>query len=114
MTKDKKILVYVDNKLTDTYSFEDYDEYACEQLVGCSMMVGRRNDVTQKCICAFTQDNFIAYAELCKILNHYLTTGMLVEKSEKIKVAKLMAKKLFSAKRICPKRIKAISTKKFF
>lgn len=82
VTKDKKILVYVDNKLTDTYSFEDYDEYACEQLVGCSMMVGRRNDVTQKCICAFTQDNFIAYAELCKILNHYLTTGMLVEKSE--------------------------------
>ena len=82
VTRDKKILVYVNDKLEKTYDFDDYDEYACEQLVGCSMMVGRKNDVTQMCICAFTQDNFIAFAELCKIINHYLTTGVLVEKSD--------------------------------
>src|SRR5699024_4526748 len=49
VTRDKKILVYVNDKLEKTYDFDDYDEYACEQLVGCSMMVGRKNDVTQMC-----------------------------------------------------------------
>lgn len=82
VTKDKRIEVYVNGELKETYNFEDYDEYACEQLVGCSMLVGRHEDVTEKCICAFTNDEFISFAEVAKILNHYLTTGMLVEESD--------------------------------
>lgn len=82
VTRDRKIQVYIDGEIKEEYSFEDFDEYACEQLVGCSMMVGRRDDIDQKCICAFTQDNFIAFAEVCKIINHYLTTGLLVDKSD--------------------------------
>ena len=82
VTEDKKILVYVNGELKETYSFEDYDEYACEQLVGCSMMVGRKDDVDQKCICAFTNDEFIAFAEVCKMINHYLTSGLFVTESD--------------------------------
>ena len=76
-----EIIVYIDGEEIDRFGFSDYEEYACEQLVGCSMMVGRVDDRSQKCICAFTQDSFIAFAELCKIINHFLTTGHLVEES---------------------------------
>lgn len=77
-----EVLVFIDGEIVDRFSFGEFDEYACEQLIGCSMMVGRVEDRTVKCICAFTQDNFIAFAELCKIINHYLTTGQLVEESD--------------------------------
>lgn len=76
------LFVYIDGEIRDTYRFSDFEEYACEQLIGCSMMVGKVGDKAQKCICAFTQDSFIAFAELCKIINHYLMTGVLVEKSD--------------------------------
>ena len=74
--------VYIDGELKEHYNFADYEEYACEQLIGCSMLVGRVDDRSQKCICAFTNDSFIAFAEVCKIINHYLTTGILVEQSD--------------------------------
>ena len=80
VTKDKTIEVYIDGELKESFGFEDFDEYACEQLTGCSVMVGRKDDVTVKRICAFTNDEFISFAEVCKIINHYLTTGVLVEK----------------------------------
>ena len=82
VTKDKTIEVYIDGELKESFGFEDFDEYACEQLTGCSVMVGRKDDVTVKRICAFTNDEFISFAEVCKIINHYLTTGVLVEKSD--------------------------------
>lgn len=78
----EEILVFIDSEIVDRYHFSDYQEYACEQLIGCSMMVGRVDDRDQKCICAFSQDNFVAFAEVCKIINHYLTTGLLVEQSD--------------------------------
>ncbi len=78
----QNIIVYIDGEERDRYEFDDFEEYACEQLIGCSMMVGKIGDRSQKCLCAFTQDSFIAFAELCKIINHYLTTGVLVEESD--------------------------------
>ncbi len=77
-----QLIVYIDGDEVERYDFNEFDEYSCEQLIGCSMMVGKHNDRAEKCICAFTQDNFIAFAELCKIINHYLTTGQLVEHSD--------------------------------
>ena len=74
--------VFIDGEKVDSYRFSDFEEYACEQLIGCSMMVGRIDDADRKCICAFTNDSFIAFAELCKIINHYLTTGVMVEQSD--------------------------------
>ncbi|MCD8006031.1 MAG: ABC transporter ATP-binding protein/permease [Oscillospiraceae bacterium] len=76
------IFVYIGSEIKESFPIKAYEEYACEQLVGCSMMVGRHDDTDDKCICSFTQDNFIAFAELCKLLNHYLTTGMFIEKSD--------------------------------
>ena len=78
----EEIMVYIDGQLKESFAFDEFEEYACEQLIGCSMMVGRINDKDVKCICAFTQDNFIAYAELCKLLNHYLTTGIFITESD--------------------------------
>ncbi len=75
-------MVYVNGELKETLEFNQFEEYACEQLVGCSMMVGRIDDKDVKCICAFTQDNFVAFAELCKLLNHYLTTGEFITESD--------------------------------
>ena len=35
--------VYIDGELRESYGFSDFEEYACEQLIGCSMMVGSRD-----------------------------------------------------------------------
>ncbi len=78
----EEIMVYINGELKETIEFDQFEEYACEQLVGCSMMVGRIDDKDVKCICAFTQENFIAFAELCKLLNHYLTTGDFITESD--------------------------------
>ncbi len=78
----QQILVYIGDKVEASYLIDEYDEYACEQLIGCSMMVGRIDDVDKQRICAFTQDNFIAFAEVCKMINHFLTTGDFIEESD--------------------------------
>lgn len=75
-------MVYINGELKEAFEFNKYEEYACEQLVGCSMMVGKIDDKDVKCICAFTQDNFVAFAELCKLLNHHLTTGEFITESD--------------------------------
>lgn len=78
----EEILIYIDNEIVERFKFDDFDEYGCEQLIGCSMMVGRIDDKNVKRICAFTNENFIAFAEVCKLLNHYLTTGLFFEESD--------------------------------
>lgn len=78
----EEIMVYINGVLKETIEFKAFEEYACEQLIGCSMMVGRVDDKDVKCICAFTQDHFIAFAELCKLLNHYITTGEFITESD--------------------------------
>ena len=75
-------MVYINGELKEAFECNKYEEYACEQLVGCSMMVGKIDDKDVKCICAFTQDNFVAFAELCKLLNHHLTTGEFITESD--------------------------------
>lgn len=80
---ENEIFVFIDGELSDKYAIDDFEEFACEQLVGCSMMVGRNEDGSgQKCLCAFTQDKFIKFAELCKILEHYKRTGIFVRETD--------------------------------
>lgn len=69
-----EFIFYIDEKRVSSYSFEDFEEFACEQLIGCSMMVGKKGDES-KCLCAFTQDYFLYFAEVCKIIEHYKRTG---------------------------------------
>jgi ATP-binding cassette subfamily B protein len=72
-----EILVYVDDDLVKSYNISDFDEIECEQLIGCSMLVGKSND-SSELICAFTQRYFIRYAELSKVLEFYKRTGKLL------------------------------------
>ncbi|NMA79829.1 MAG: ABC transporter ATP-binding protein [Clostridiales bacterium] len=73
---DNEIRIYLDDDITEKYPLDYFDEYICEQLIGCSMLVGRKGD-QRKFLCAFTQTYFIRYAELCKILEFYKRTGEL-------------------------------------
>lgn len=78
----QQIFVYIDDKLVNSFAIDEYDEYGCEQLFGCSIMVARRDDVNKLCVCSFTSDNFTLFAEVCKLINHYLTTGNFIENSD--------------------------------
>ncbi len=80
--KNEELQVYVSGELKETIAIKSFDEYAAVQIGGSSQMVARIGDTDKKCICSFTQENFLAYAELCKILNHYITTGILVTESD--------------------------------
>ncbi|NLZ45582.1 MAG: ABC transporter ATP-binding protein, partial [Clostridiales bacterium] len=80
VTKDS-IFIYIDDQLKEKYSLDEFDEYYCEQLSGCSMAVGKKGDETT-CLCAFSQEHFLKFAELCKILEFYKRTGEMVEVSD--------------------------------
>lgn len=73
---DSEIRIYLDDEIVEKYPLDYFDEYICEQLIGCSMLVGRKGE-QRKFLCAFTQTYFIRYAELCKILEFYKRTGEL-------------------------------------
>lgn len=78
----RQMFVYIDDKLVNSFAIDEYDEYGCEQMFGCSMMVAKRDDVNQLCVCSFTSDNFTLFAEVSKLVNHYLTTGDFIESSD--------------------------------
>ena len=44
-------------------------------------MVGKK-DNEYTCLCAFTQDSFLYYAEVCKILEFYKRTGELMTETD--------------------------------
>lgn len=68
------IYTYEDNQLLQSYSIEAYDEMECEQLFGCSILLGKKGERTTF-ICSFTQTYFLRYAEICKLINYYKRTG---------------------------------------
>lgn len=78
----QQIFVYINNRLVNSFAIDEYDEYGCEQQFGSSMMVARQSDTNKLCVCSFTSDNFTLFAEVCKLINHYLTTGDFIEKSD--------------------------------
>lgn len=70
----KQITTYVNNEKAEEFCIMDYDEFICEQLIGCCMLLGKKNEKT-RFICAYTNSYFTKYAEMCKLLNHYIRTG---------------------------------------
>ncbi len=76
-----ELVFFEDEKEIKRYSLDYFDEYVCEQLIGCSMMVGKK-DNEYTCLCAFTQDSFLYYAEICKILEFYKRTGELMTETD--------------------------------
>lgn len=68
------ITTYIDDRQQEQFKITEYDEFVCEQLIGCCMLLGKKNEKT-RFICAFTHTHFLKFAEMCKLLNHYLMTG---------------------------------------
>lgn len=78
----EEIRVYDHDILTDTYKISDFVEIEVGQLIGCSMLRGKYHNGRWQCICTFTQTEFLRYAELAKILDYYLNTGIFTEETD--------------------------------
>lgn len=74
----EKILLYLDGKLDKEYKISDFYEFECKQQIGTSMAHGTTKDKEVVCFCGFSQDLFLRYAELLKLLDYYVRTGELI------------------------------------
>lgn len=74
------VSVWMDDRIYEEFKLTNYEEYECIQMQGCCMLVGKSGQSVHK-ICSFTHTWFVRYAELCKLLNHYVRTGELVEQN---------------------------------
>ncbi|MCI5751806.1 MAG: ABC transporter ATP-binding protein/permease [Oscillospiraceae bacterium] len=78
----EKILIYLDGKVIKEYVLDDFKEFECKQQAGSSMAQGRDKKGNIIFLCAFTQEYFLRYAELLKILDYYLRTGEFLTESD--------------------------------
>lgn len=78
----ENINIYENNELTKTYRIKDFVEIEVGQLIGCSMIRGKYPNGKWQCMATFTQTQFLRYAELAKILDYYLNTGIFTEKTD--------------------------------
>lgn len=76
--QDDCIFIYIDGALDCKYNIRDFTEFTCRRQIGTSMAQGIKEDGDVICFCAFTQDLFLRYAQLLKILEHYIRTGELI------------------------------------
>ena len=75
----EKIYIYNGSEITLEYSIDDFSEFECKQQIGTSMAQGTLKSGETICFCGFSQDQFLRYAELMKLLDHCLRTGELME-----------------------------------
>ncbi len=75
----EKLSVYYDGKLTKEINTDDIAEIEVQQLIGCSMLTVKNLHGEHICLCAFSQTHFMRYAELAKIIEHYVRTGVFTE-----------------------------------
>lgn len=78
----EKIFVYMDNKLQSEYFIKDFSEIICQQQVGSSMVQGITKNGETIYICGFSQELFIRFAELCKIIDYYIRTGEFITETD--------------------------------
>lgn len=71
----EKLLIYFGGALTQEYDISDFTEFICLRRAGSSMAQGVTKDGETVCFCGFTQDMFLRYAELLKLLDHFVRTG---------------------------------------
>ncbi|MBR1863373.1 MAG: ABC transporter ATP-binding protein [Ruminococcus sp.] len=72
------IYIYINGTAEEKYPLKDFREFRCRQQIGTSMAQGELKNGDVLCLCAFTQDLFLRYAQLMKLLEHYLRTGELL------------------------------------
>ena len=77
-TRDE-ITVYLSDEPVKRYALESLADIEVRQLIGCSMLCVKEKNGDFVCVCAFSQKYFLKYAELAKILDYYLQTGVFTE-----------------------------------
>lgn len=77
----EQIVTYIDETKQEEFKLSDYDEFLCEQLTGCCMLLAKKDEKT-RFICAFTNTHFLRYAEMAKLLNYYRLTGEAIETTD--------------------------------
>lgn len=75
---DKNIYIYINGVLTNEYKITDFDELVCLRRAGTSAAQGITKDDEEICFCGFTQEMFLRFAEVLKLLEHYIHTGELI------------------------------------
>lgn len=78
----EKLYIYVDGLCEEEYLISDFKEFECRRQVGSSMALGTLKNGDVLCLCAFSQEEFLRYAEVMKLLTHYLRTGELIEEND--------------------------------
>lgn len=78
----EKILIYIDNNLKNEYLIDDFSEIICQQHIGSSMVQGITKSEEIICICSFSQELFLRFAELCKIIDYYIRTGEFISETD--------------------------------
>ena len=72
------IYIYTDGSLTAEYRLTDFAEFRCHRMVGTSMAQGVSENGGETAFCGFSQDMFLRFAEVMKLLEHYVRTGELI------------------------------------
>ena len=75
---DSSIYIYTDGSLTAEYRLTDFAGFRCHRMVGTSMAQGVSENGGETAFCGFSQDMFLRFAEVMKLLEHYVRTGELI------------------------------------
>ncbi len=78
----EKIIVYSQNKILNEYKISDFSEFICLRRTGTSIAQGITVGGETVCFCGFTQNLFLRFAELLKLLDYYVRTGELITETD--------------------------------
>ena len=78
----EKLTVYRDDEPEKSYLLDELTQIEVRQLIGCSMLCVTQRDGRLVCVCAFSQKYFLKYAELAKLLDYYIRTGVFTENAD--------------------------------
>ena len=85
LTADREYIRIYDSSDREVSSHEiaAFDQFEATRQIGCSMLRGkRRSDGKWQFFCCFTQTHYIRFAELAKILDYYVNTGVFTDRSD--------------------------------
>ena len=85
LTADREYIRIYDSTDREVSSYEitAFSQFEATRQIGCSMLRGKRkSDDKWQFFCSFTQTHYIRFAELAKILDYYVNTGVFTDRSD--------------------------------
>ena len=70
----EKLLIYENGELAREYLISDFAEFKVARGAGSSMAQGVDKSGQTLAFCGFTQEKFLRFAEMMKLLDHYVRT----------------------------------------